>query len=158
MRKLINQIKGNIIDLKEDKHMLGIVDLLEPIVKGQWKYVGGLILGLAFLFLARIISMLWTERQITNDAKYVESHIHIPIETLQKKVWFILVSIVVLLIIILPASLWITVEILKSIKEINPGIALMFVLSLCIVLTIIISVQTIRFRRLNRRIKLIKNV
>lgn len=154
---LIMCIKEAIIGLKEDKHMLGIVDFLEPLVKGEWKYLGGMVLGALVLILIRVISKLWTERQITNDQKYVESHLNVPIESLKKKVWFILVSIIVLLIIVLPVSLWITVEILKSIKNINPGIALLFVFSLCIILTVIISIQTVRLRRLNRRIKLIQN-
>jgi len=150
-------IKEAIIGLKEDKHMLGIVDFLEPLVKGEWKYLGGMVLGALVLILIRVISKLWTERQITNDQKYVESHLNVPLESLKKKVLFILVSIIVLLLIILPVSLWITVEILKSIKNINPGIALIFVFSLCIILTIIISIQTVRLRRLNRRIKIIQN-
>lgn len=154
---LIMCIKEAIIGLKEDKHMLGIVDFLEPLVKGEWKYLGGMVLGALVLILIRVISKLWTERQITNDQKYVESHLNVPIESLKKKVWFILVSIIVLLLIVLPVSLWITVEILKSIKNINPGIALLFVFSLCIILTVIISIQTVRLRRLNRRIKLIQN-
>lgn len=155
---LIMCIKDAIIGLKEDKHMLGIVDFLEPLVKGEWKYFGGMVLGALVLILIRVISKLWTERQITNDQKYVESHLNVPIESLKKKVWFILVSIIVLLLIVLPVSLWITVEILKSIKNINPGIALLFVFSLCIILTVIISIQTVRLKRLNRRIKLIQNI
>jgi hypothetical protein len=153
------RIKEAIIGLKEDKHMLGIVDFFEPIVKGEWKFVGGMALGVLVLILFRVISKLWTERQITNDIKYVESHLNVPIDSLKKKVWFILVSIILLLLIILPVSLWITVEILKSVKDINPGIALLFVLCLCLILTMIISIQTVRLRRLNRRIKLLqKNV
>lgn len=154
---LIMYIKEAIIGLKEDKHMLGIIDFLEPLVKGEWKYLGGMVLGALVLILIRVISKLWTERQITNDQKYVESHLNVPIESLKKKVWFILVSIIVLLLIVLPVSLWITVEILKSISNIDPGIALLFVFSLCIILTVIISIQTVRLRRLNRRIKLIQN-
>lgn len=154
---LIMYIKEAIIGLKEDKHMLGIIDFLEPLFKGEWKYLGGMVLGALVLILIRVISKLWTERQITNDQKYVESHLNVPIESLKKKVWFILVSIIVLLLIVLPVSLWITVEILKSISNIDPGIALLFVFSLCIILTVIISIQTVRLRRLNRRIKLIQN-
>jgi len=150
------RIKEAIIGLKEDKHMLGIVDFLEPLVKGEWKYLGGMVLGALVLILIRVISKLWTERQITNDQKYVESHLNVPIESLKKKVWFILVSIIVLLLVVLPVSLWITVEILKSIKNINPGIALLFVFGLCIILTVIISIQTVRLRRLNRRINIIQ--
>lgn len=154
---LIMRIKEAIIGLKEDKHMLGVVDFLEPLVKGEWKYLGGMVLGALVLILIRVISKLWTERQITNDQKYVESHLNVPIESLKKKVLFILVSIIVLLLGVLPVSLWITVEILKSIKNINPGIALLFVFGLSIILTVIISIQTVRLRRLNRRIKLIQN-
>lgn len=138
--------------------MLGIVDFLDPLVKGEWKYFGGMVLGVLVLILIRVISKLWTERQITNDVKCLESHLIFPVESLKKKVWFILVSIFVLLLVILPASLWFTVEVLKSIKDINPGIALLFLFSLCIVLTIIISIQTVRLRRLNRRIKLLQNL
>ncbi len=77
--------------------MLGIVDFLEPLVKGEWKYLGGMVLGTLVLILVRVISNLWAEKQIANDQKYIESHLNVPIDSLKKKVWFILVSIIVLL-------------------------------------------------------------
>lgn len=44
--------------------MLDIVDFLEPIIQGNWKYFGGFVLGVLFLILIRYIRLLWVERQI----------------------------------------------------------------------------------------------
>lgn len=136
--------------------MLDIVDFLEPIVHGNWKYLGGLVLGTLLLFLIRFINLLWVERQTKKDDEFIESHQNIPIKSLQKKVWFILLSVVILVIIVLPVSMWITVEILKQIESIDPGIALLFVFILFLLILIMTIVQFVRFKQLNRRIKKMK--
>lgn len=133
--------------------MLDIVDFLEPMIQGNWKYLGGFILGLFVLILIRYVRLLWIERQMVKDDEFIQSHQNIPIKTLQKKVWFILVSIIILVVIVLPISMWITVEILKQIESINPGIALLFLFVLFILILIITLIQAIRLRRLRRRIK-----
>jgi len=133
--------------------MLDIVDFLEPMIQGNWKYLGGFILGLFVLILIRYVRLLWIERQMVKDDEFIQSHQNIPIKTLQKKVWFILVSIIILVVIVLPVSMWITVEILKQIESINPGIALLFLLVLFILILIITIIQAVRLRRLRRRIK-----
>lgn len=133
--------------------MLDIVDFLEPMIQGNWKYLGGFILGLFVLILIRYVRLLWIERQMVKDDEFIQSHQNIPIKTLQKKVWFILVSIIILVVIVLPVSMWITVEILKQIESINPGIALLFLLALFILILIISMIQAVRLRRLRRRIK-----
>jgi len=137
--------------------MLDIVNFLEPMIQGNWKYLGGLVLGTLVLFLLRFIRLLWMERQIVKDEEYIQTHQNIPIKTLQKKVWFILLSVVILVIIVLPISMWITVEILKQIESIDPGIALLFIFILFIIILIMTIVQLVRFKRLSRRIKKMKN-
>lgn len=137
--------------------MFDIVDFLEPMIQGNWKYLGGFVLGLLVLFLLRFIRLFWIERQIVKDEEFIQTHQNIPIKTLQKKVWLILLSVVILVIIVLPVTMWITVEILKQIESINPGIALLFVFILFILILIMTIVQMIRFKRLSRRIKKMKS-
>jgi len=133
--------------------MLDIVDFLEPLIQGNWKYLGGFVLGILLLILIRYIRLLWVERQTIKDDIYIQSHQNIPMKTLQKKVGFILLSIFILVIIVLPLSLWITVEILKQIKSIEPGIALLFIFIIFMFILVISIIQSVRFRRLRRRIK-----
>lgn len=137
--------------------MLDIVDFLEPIIQGNWKYLGGFIIGLFVLILIRYVRLLWIERQMVKDEEFIQSHQNVPIKTLQKKVWVILVSIIILVVIILPVSMWITVEILKKIESIEPAIALLFLLVLFVLILIITVIQSIRLRRLRRRIKKMNN-
>jgi hypothetical protein len=133
--------------------MTDIWDFLEPLIQGRWKYFGGLVIGTLLLLVIRSLRLYWIERQQQKDAIFVESHQSIPIKDLQKKKWFILSSIIILLFIVMPGSLYVTVEILKSIESINPGIAVLFVFIIFIILLVLIVVQSVRFRRLNRRIK-----
>lgn len=133
--------------------MFDIVDFLEPIIQGNWKYLGGLILGILLLILIRYIRLLWVERQTVKDEEFISTHQSIPIKTLQKKVWFIMLSIFILVVIVLPGSMWITVEILKQIESIEPGIALLFIFILFIIILVISIIQSVRLRRLRRRIK-----
>lgn len=133
--------------------MLDLWDFLEPLIQGRWEYVGGLVIGTLLLLVIRSLRLYWIEKQQQKDAIFIESHQSIPIKDLQKKKWLILSSVLILLLIILPGSLYVTVEILKSIESINPGIALLFVFIIFVILLVLIVVQSVRFRRLNRRIK-----
>ena len=142
-----------IICLKEDSLMFDIVDFLEPIIQGNWKYLGGLVLGILLLLIIRVVRLLWVERQTKKDDEFIESHQSTPIKSLQKRVWIIFLSIVILIIIVLPLSMWITVEILKSVDSIEPGIAFLFIFILFILILVLSSIQAIRLRRLRRRIK-----
>lgn len=128
-------------------------DFLEPLIQGRWEYLGGLVIGTLLLLVIRGLRLYWIEKQQQKDAVFIKNHQAIPIEDLQKKLRFILSSIIILLFIVLPGSLYVTVEILKTIESINPGVALLFVFTLFIVLLMLIVVQSVRFRRLNRRIK-----
>jgi len=136
--------------------LMDILDFLEPLIQGRWEYLGGLFLGSLMLFLVRGIYKLISEKEKAKDQSFAQTHLSVPIKTLEKTYWMILLSILILLFIVLPVSLWITVEILKSIEDIDPGLALLFVLIDFIMITIILIVQTVRFKRMNRRIKLIK--
>ncbi|MDP3304514.1 MAG: hypothetical protein Q8S15_00340 [Erysipelotrichaceae bacterium] len=133
--------------------MTDLWDFLEPLIQGRWEYFGGLVAASLLLLVIRSLRLYWIEKQQQKDAIFVESHQAVPIKDLQKKMWFILSSIIILLFIVLPGSLYLTVEILKSIDSINPGIALLFVFIIFIILLVLIVVQSVRFRRLNRRIK-----
>ena len=142
-----------IICLKEDSLMFDIVDFLEPIIQGNWKYLGGLVLGILLLLIIRVVRLLWVERQTKKDDEFINSHQSTPIKSLQKRVWIIFLSIVILIIIVLPLSMWITVEILKSVDSIEPGIAFLFIFILFILILVLSSIQAVRLRRLRRRIK-----
>lgn len=142
-----------IICLKEDSLLFDIVDFLEPIIQGNWKYLGGLVLGILLLLIIRVVRLLWVERQTKKDDEFIESHQSTPIKSLQKRVWIIFLSIVILIIIVLPLSMWITVEILKSVDSIEPGIAFLFIFILFILILVLSSIQAVRLRRLRRRIK-----
>ena len=133
--------------------MFDIVDFLEPIIQGNWKYLGGLVLGILLLLIIRVVRLLWVERQTKKDDEFINSHQSTPIKSLQKRVWIIFLSIVILIIIVLPLSMWITVEILKSVDSIEPGIAFLFIYILFILILVLSSIQAIRLRRLRRRIK-----
>lgn len=137
--------------------LLDILDFLEPLIQGRWEYLGGLFLGSLILFLVRGVYKLISEKEKAKDQSFAQTHLSVPIKTLEKTYWMILLSIIILLFIVLPVSLWITVEVLKSIKDIDPGLALLFVFIDFIIITMILIVQTIRFKRMNRRIKLIKS-
>lgn len=132
--------------------MLGIVDFIELAVKGNWKVLGWFILGAFSIGLIRVVRGLWIERQTQKDEEFIRAHQAIPIETLKKRAWTLLGSAIVLLVLVLPVTLWITVEVLKSIEGINPGIALAFVFTVFLLILIIMIIQTVRYRRLRRRI------
>lgn len=134
--------------------MFDVVGVLEPMVQGRWYYVAGFIFGFLTLVLIRVLYLVWVERQTSNDLNFVRTHENVPMNILKRKVWFLLFSIIILSIVILPGSMWLTVEVLKSIENINPGIALLFVLALFSINLTILIIQTVRYRRLNRRIKL----
>lgn len=133
--------------------MIDLWDFLEPLIQGRWEFVGGLVIGTLLLLVIRSLRLFWIENQQQKDAIFIESHQAIPIKDLQKKMWLILLSVIILLVIVLPGTLYITVEILKSIESINPGVALLFVFIIFIILLVLIVVQSVRFSRLNRRIK-----
>lgn len=99
--------------------MLGIVDFIELAIKGNWKVLGWFVIGLFCLALLRVLRSLWIEHQTQQDDQFIRTHQEIPFETLQKKSWWLLGSIIVLFMIILPGTLWLTVEVLKSIDSIN---------------------------------------
>ena len=66
--------------------MFDIVDLLEPIIQGNWKYLGGLVLGILLLLIIRVVRLLWVEGQTKKDDEFIESHQSTPIKSLQKRV------------------------------------------------------------------------
>ncbi len=138
--------------------LMDILDFLEPLIQGRWEYLGGLFLGALVLFLVRGVYQLITEREKAKDQSYAQTHLSVPIKTLEKTYWMILLSIIILLFIVLPVSLWITVEALKSIKDIDPGIALLFVLAVMVIITVIMIVEVVRLKRMSRRIKLMKEI
>lgn len=65
--------------------MFDIMDFLEPIIQGNWKNLGGLILGTLLLILIRYIRLLWVERQIVKDEEFISTHQNIPIKHFRKK-------------------------------------------------------------------------
>jgi len=143
--------------LKEDYLAMNIVDILETLIQGKWEYLGGMVLGILTITLLRVVYMLWTERQRVKDTEYIQTHQAIPVEKLQSNAYKILASIFVLFLVVFPGTLWITVEILKSIESIDPGIALLFVFIVFILIMILLIVQVVRYTRLNRRIKLMRS-
>lgn len=132
--------------------MLGIVDFIELAIKGNWKVLGWFVIGAFCLALLRVVRGFWIERQTQKDDQFIRTHQEIPFEVLQKKSWWLLGSIIVLFIVILPGTLWLTVEILKSIESIDPGFAVAFVFIVFILILIILIIQSVRYRRLKRRI------
>lgn len=143
--------------LKEDYLAMNIVDILETLIQGKWEYLGGMVLGVLTITLLRVVYMLWTERQRVRDTEYIQTHQAIPVEKLQSNAYKILASIFVLFLVVFPGTLWITVEILKSIESIDPGIALLFVFIVFILIMILLIVQVVRYTRLTRRIKLMRS-
>ncbi|KAF0224148.1 MAG: hypothetical protein FD133_958 [Erysipelotrichaceae bacterium] len=137
--------------------MLDIVDFLEPLIQGKWEYLGGMVLGVLTIGLVRVIYMLWFERERAKDKEYIQTHQAIPVEKLQSNAYKILATIFVLFLAVFPGVLWITVEILKSIESIDPGIALLFVFIVFLLIMILLIVQGVRYKRLTRRIKLIRS-
>ena len=136
--------------------MLDILDFLEPLIQGKWEYLGGMVVGVLVIALIRGIYMLFIERQRLKDTQYIQTHQNIPVGKLQSNAYKILASIFGLFLIVFPGVLWITVEILKSIESIDPGIALLFVFIVFILILILLIIQVVRYQRLNRRIKLLK--
>lgn len=136
---------------------MNIVDILETLIQGKWEYLGGMVLGILTITLLRVVYMLWTERQRVKDTEYIQTHQAIPVEKLQSNAYKILASIFVLFLVVFPGTLWITVEILKSIESIDPGIALLFVFIVFILIMILLIVQVVRYTRLTRRIKLMRS-
>ncbi len=132
--------------------MLGIVDFLELAIQGKWSALGWFVLGAFCLGLIRVLRGLWIERQSHKDEQFIRTHQEIPIQTLKKKSWWLLGSIVLLFAIILPGVLWLTVEVLKSIKSIDPAIAVGFVFIIFILIVTILIVQLVRYLTLKRRI------
>jgi len=136
---------------------MNIVDILETLIQGKWEYFGGMVLGILTITLLRVVYMLWTERQRVKDTEYIQTHQAIPVEKFQSNAYKILASIFVLFLVVFPGTLWITVEILKSIESIDPGIALLFVFIVFILIMILLIVQVVRYTRLTRRIKLMRS-
>lgn len=132
--------------------MLGIVDFIELALRGNWKVLGWFVIGAFCLGLIGVIRGFWIERQTQKDEEFIRAHQAIPIAKLQKKAWILLGSTIILLFLVLPSTLWITVEVLKSIEGFNPGIAVAFVFIVFLLILIIMVIQTVRFSRLKRRI------
>lgn len=92
--------------MKEETLMLmDILDFLEPLIQGRWEYLGGLFLGLLMLFLVRGVYKLISEREKVKDHSFAQTHLSVPITTLKKTYWMILLSLILLLFIVLPVSL-----------------------------------------------------
>ena len=154
--KLYIKIEIVIMRLKEDNLVSNIVDFLEPLIQGKWEYLGGLVIGVLTITLIRGFYMMWTERQRVKDAEYIRTHQAIPVEKLQSNAYKILSTILVLFLVVFPGTLWITVEILKSIESIDPGIALLFVFIVFILIMTLLMVQAVLYKRLTHRIKLMR--
>lgn len=136
--------------------MIEILGFLNPIIQKNWQYLGIVLIGTLTLVLIRIFYLFWNESQTTKSNHYQQIHQNIPIKRLKNKIWLIVLSVILLVFVVLPSSMWITIEILKRIENINSGIALLYVSSLFIIMLMILIIQTVRYRRLNRRKNLIK--
>ncbi len=82
--------------------MADIWDFIEPIIQGRWEYFGGLVAGTLLLIVVRSFRLYWKEKQQQKDAIYIESHKAIPIEDLQRRMWLVLLSVIILIFVILP--------------------------------------------------------
>lgn len=136
--------------------MPDFTDFLEALLTGRWKYLSGLVAGTVILILIRLFRYSWKKKQDARDADFVERNLTVPIERLKKKVSLILLSLASLLIVVLPGSLWVTVELLKKNASLPDAQKALITFALVILLTIVVAVQGVRLRRLRRRIKLIE--
>lgn len=135
--------------------MPDLTDFLEPLFTGRWKYLAGLIAGTAVLIVIRMIRYTWAKRQDTADAAFVEQYLTVPIESLKKKVKYISLSIG-LLFVLLPATLWVTVEFLKKNQSLPDAQKALITFGLTLLFMLFIALQAVRLRRLRRRIKRIE--
>lgn len=136
--------------------MPGILDFLEPLFRGDMKYFSGLVFGTVTLLILRYIRIKWMERQKVADMAFVEKHKGESIEVFKKKFRIILLSILILLFVIQPLVLFATIKLLSNILDVEPWFGVSVILIEIFILFILIIIQTVRFARLNRRIKLME--
>lgn len=136
--------------------MPGILDFLEPLFRGDMKYFSGLVFGTVTLLILRYIRIKWMERQKVADLAFVEKHKGESIEVFKKKFRIILLSILILLFVIQPLVLFATIKLLSNILDVEPWFGVSVILIEIFILFILIIIQTVRFARLNRRIKLME--
>lgn len=134
--------------------MPGILDFLEPLFRGDMKYFSGLVFGTVTLLILRYIRIKWMERQKVADMAFVKKHKGESIEVFKKKFRIILLSILILLFVIQPLVLFATIKLLSNILDVEPWFGVTVILIEIFILFILIIIQTVRFARLNRRIKL----
>lgn len=136
--------------------MPGFLDFLEPLFRGDMKYFSGLVFGTVTLLILRFIRIKWMERQKVADMAFVEKHKGESIEVFKKKFRIISISIIVLLFVIQPLVLFVTVKFLDSVMNVQPWLGVSVILIEIFILFVLIIIQTARFARLNRRIKLME--
>lgn len=136
--------------------MPGILDFLEPLLSGNLKYFTGLVFGTVVFLILRFIRIKWMERQKVADLAFVEKHKGESIDVFKKKFRIILLSILILLFVIQPLVLFATIKLLSNILDVEPWFGVSVILIEIFILFILIIIQTVRFARLNRRIKLME--
>jgi sterol desaturase/sphingolipid hydroxylase (fatty acid hydroxylase superfamily) len=136
--------------------MPGILDFLEPLFRGDMKYFSGLVFGTVVILILRFIYIKWMERQKVDDMAFVEKHKGESIEVFKKKFRIILISIVVLLFVVQPLVLFATVKFLMNVLDVEPWLGVSVILIEIFILFVLMIIQTVRFARLNRRIKLME--
>lgn len=133
--------------------MPDLTDFLEALFTGRWKYLAGLTVGTFVYILIRIIRHTWSNKQEAADAAFVQQHVNIPVASLRKEANRILLSLALLLIVVLPGTLWLTVQVLESNPSLSDGQKLLITFALVLVLILVLAVQALRLRRLRRRVK-----
>lgn len=136
--------------------MAGILDFLEPLFSGNLKYFTGLVLGTLVVLIVRFINMKWRIRQDKADQEFVLKHQGESIDIFRKKSRIINYSLLILLVVIMPLALFLSVRFLDGVLDVEPGVGVAVVLVEVIVLIVLVAVQSVRGRRLRRRIKLME--
>jgi hypothetical protein len=137
--------------------MPGFLDFLEPLFSGNLKYFSGLVLGTLVVLTIRFINMKWRVRQNKADQDFVQKHQGEPIEGFRKKAQYIYYSLIILLVVIMPLSLFLSVKVLDGVLDVEPWLGVLVILVEVVVLIVLVAVQSVRGRRLRRRIKLMED-
>jgi len=131
-----------------------MLDMLDAILNGQWKYAFYMFLGLLVAGSLRLFYAFWKKRQAADDAAFVQKNIDLPIGPVKRKSYYNLI-ILIAIFVLMPISFWLSVQVLNGIESMDSGYKVLVVFIEFIIFLILIIIQTVRTVRLSRRSRLL---
>ena len=130
-----------------------IIDILNNLLQGNWKYVIWFVLGLLTIGTLRILYAKLQKKEAAGDETYLREHPGETPETLRKKSHRILLSLLAVLFLAMPLGMVLVVQVFKDNETIGPEIPLLIILGIFLLSLVFTIIQAVRRKRILRRIK-----